>query len=114
MKNYVQPGKVIDMIAPYAVVAGAGMLVGQALFGVAVDAIGSLATGEAYTEGVFDLAKSTTQPFSPGARLFWDNSAKNLCTTSTGNQEVAVALTTAATTDTTVRCKLGAALPAAT
>ncbi len=52
-------------------------------------------------EGIFSgLAKATGVAFAAGDRLFWDNSAKNLNKTSTGNLAVGIAITASATGDT--------------
>lgn len=110
MKSFVQEGNVITITAPYAVASGAGVLVGTALFGVAVQAITSGAKGEIKGTGVFDLAKATSasDSFAPGARVYWDNTNKVCTAVSTSNTEIgiAVATTTAATGDTTVRVKI--------
>ena len=109
MNNYVQPGKVLsDLVAPYDRLVGEGVLVGSALFGVVVDTVTSADTDmKIDTEGVFDIAKATNQAAAAGARLYWDNTAKQLTTTSSGNLEVGVAIDASGTTDTTARIKLG-------
>ena len=56
---------------------------------------------------IFDIAKATNQAAAAGARLYWDNTAKQLTTTSSGNLEVGVAIDASGTTDTTARIKLG-------
>lgn len=101
MINYVQPGNAITVTMPYAANAGAGVQVGAALFGVAQNTYSSGATGVIVREGVFSgLAKATGVAFAAGDRLFWDNSAKNLNKTSTGNLSIGIAITAAATGDT--------------
>lgn len=108
MNNYVQRGDALVVTAPYAVSAGGGVQVGSALFGVAVDAASSGATNLVIrTEGVFDIAKATTQAYAAGARVFWDNSGKTLTSLTTGNIEAGVVIAAAGTTDTTARIKIG-------
>jgi predicted RecA/RadA family phage recombinase len=110
MKNFVQQGEVLDITAPYTLTSGLGCLVGAALFGVAIQAASSGAAAKLYTEGVFDLAKTTGagENPAPGARVYWDNTNKRITTTSTSNTEVGiyVGTSTAGTGDTTIRIKI--------
>lgn len=79
MKNYLQGDDRAPVTAPYAVASGAGCLVGS-IFGVATTAIASGARGILALEGVFTLAKATGAAWTEGARLYWDDSAKNVTT----------------------------------
>lgn len=109
MNNYVQPGHSLTVTAPYAVSAGGGVQIGANLFGIAVDTKTSGATDLVIrTEGVFDIAKTTTQAYAAGARVFWDNSGKLITSVTTGNIEAGVVIQAAGTTDTTARVRLGA------
>ena len=102
MRNKVQKGRVITVIAPYAVTGGAGLLVG-ALFGVAAGDAASGQPVEIDREGVFDIAAVTADTGVQGAKMYWDSAAKRLTTTATGNTLVG-ALTEAKTgTATTAR-----------
>lgn len=90
MKNYVQPGNIITLTAPYAVTSGDGLLVG-AIFGVAS---GTVALGEAVetaVEGVYDLKKVASQAWAAGDKIYWDNTAKNTTKTLTSNTLIGVA-----------------------
>lgn len=91
MKNYLQEGDVIRMTAPYNVAAGAGLLVGS-MFGVAQITVLSGALVDAATEGVFVLAKATGAAWTEGARIYWDDSAKNCTTTASTNKLIGVAV----------------------
>ncbi|MGL4963180.1 MAG: DUF2190 family protein [Inquilinus sp.] len=84
MKNFVQPGTVLTVPAPYDVASGAGMLVGQQ-FGVA--AFAALAGGdvEMMTTGVYDLVKIGSQAWGVGALVYWDNANKRCTTVASGN-----------------------------
>lgn len=104
MKNFVQPGKTISLVAPYTVVSGAGLLVGS-IFGVASDDAANGASVEAETVGVFDLAKDTST-FSQGDKVYWDNTAKACTSTSSGNTFRGVAMQAQLTGDATVRVRL--------
>lgn len=79
MKAFLQEGDVIRATAPYNVASGVGMLVGS-LFGVTQTSASSGALVDIATEGVFVLAKATGAAWTEGARLYWDDSAKNVTT----------------------------------
>ena len=103
-KNFIQPGNTIALTAPYAVVSGDGLLVGS-IFGVAT---GDAANGvelEAMVTGVFDLAKAG-DAVTQGAKLYWDNTNKNLTTTLTANTLIGAAVSAAAIGDATVIVRL--------
>ncbi len=104
MKNWVQPGITVTVIAPVAVNSGDGLLVG-ALFGVATATAAISTNVEMITVGVVDLTKAAVA-ITQGARLYWDNTAKTLTTTATGNTMVGCAIVAAAVGDSTVRMRL--------
>jgi len=106
MKNYVQPGDNLDLVAPYDVASGAGFLVGS-IFAVASAIALSGAAVVGVTEGVFTLAKATGEAWTVGAKLYWDNTNKRLTTTSSGNTLVGVATKAALSADTSGNIKLG-------
>lgn len=93
MKNYVQPGEILTLIAPSGgVTAGVGVLIG-AIFAVASV---TAAEGEEFAgavRGVFDLAAAThasTQAIAAGAPAYWDNTAKVVTATAAGNTVIGV------------------------
>jgi len=90
MKNFVQPGDVISVTAPANVASGAGVLVGS-IFGVAVNTAVSGDAVEIAVTGVFDLTKAGTQAWAVGARIYWDDTAKNCTTTAGTNKLIGVA-----------------------
>lgn len=90
MKNFIQQSDKIVAIAPYAVAAGAGCLVGS-MFGVAESAIASGAKGVLVLAGVVSLAKATGAAWAEGARIYWDDTAKNCTTTAATNKLIGVA-----------------------
>ncbi|WP_439616663.1 DUF2190 family protein [Shinella sp.] len=94
-KNYIQPGEVVTVPAPYDVASGAGALVGK-LFGVATGAYASGADAEIRTKGVFELPKVSAQAWTVGADIYWDDTAKNCTTTTTSNTLIGKALAVAA------------------
>lgn len=91
MKTYIQPGHAVTLSAPFAVVAGDGLLVGS-LFGIAMHDAASGAEVETQLTGVVDMAKAASQAWSVGAKVYWDNTAKVATTTATNNTLIGVAL----------------------
>ena len=95
MNNYIQPGDVLTLTAPYDVASGGGALVGS-IFGVATGAVASGARGEFKTSGVFELTKTSAQAWTEGAKIYWDNTAKACTTTATDNTLIGCATAPAA------------------
>jgi predicted RecA/RadA family phage recombinase len=96
MKNYIQPGNTITVTAAAAASSGDGVLMGS-LFGVAA---GDAAIGESLdlaTVGVFTMAKVSTDVFTVGAIVYWDDSASLVTTDDdTGsNPRIGLAVTAA-------------------
>lgn len=108
MKNYIQPGDTVTLIAPAVVASGAGVLVGS-IFGVAAGAAASGAAVEVVTTGVFDLAKVEAQAWTQGARIYWDDTAKVATTTASTNKLIGVAVEAAANPTATGRVRLSGA-----
>ena len=108
MKNYIPDGDVLTVATPAAVLSGAGVLVGS-LFGVACGDAAGGADVEIQTEGVFQMAKATGAAWTVGARLYWDDTAKNLTTTASTNKLVAIAVVAAASGDAVGTARLTAA-----
>lgn len=86
MKNYIQPGEVIDWTngTGAALASGSGVLIGSRL-GVAVTDIANGATGSVRVRGVVELPKLGTDVVAQGALLYWDSTNKRLTTTASGN-----------------------------
>jgi predicted RecA/RadA family phage recombinase len=91
MKTYIQPGHAITLVAPYDVLSGDGLLVG-AIFGVASHDAASGAEVETQLTGVLDLAKTASQAWTAGAKVYWDNTAKRVTNVASGNTLVGVAV----------------------
>jgi len=104
MKNFIQSGTVVPLVAPADVSSGDGVLVGS-LFGIAATDATAGASVACKLECVFELPKAA-EDVSQGADLFWDDAAKNLTTTASGNTLVAKAITAAGTGVPTVRARL--------
>lgn len=100
MKNYVQPGHTLDLTAPAGgVVSGTGYLIGT-MFVVASVTAAAGATFAARLEGVYTLTKAAGAAWTEGAAVYWDNTAKNVTTTASGNTKIGVAAAVAASGDT--------------
>jgi predicted RecA/RadA family phage recombinase len=69
---YRGPGETLDLVAPSAVDGGKGLLVGG-IFGVARGDIASGDSGPCDVEGEFNLTAKTSQAWSVGDVLYWDN-----------------------------------------
>ena len=95
MKNFIQPGGTLTLVAPHDVASGDGLLVGS-IFAVATGDAVSGANIEAMTEGVFDLAKTEAQAWSQGDKIYWDDTAKECTTVAPGNVLIGVAVVDAA------------------
>jgi predicted RecA/RadA family phage recombinase len=91
MKNFVKPGRMMTAVAPTGGVAsGDGVLIG-AMFGVAATAAAETKEFELCTEGVFELPKKSADTPAAGAKVYWDNTAKEVTTTASGNTLIGVA-----------------------
>ena len=95
MKNYIQPGDVVTVVAPANVASGDGVLVGT-LFGVAAFSVLSGEQAEIKTRGVFELPKTSAQAWAAGAAIYWDNTNKVCTTSATDNTLIGKALSAAA------------------
>lgn len=95
MKNFIQKGDTVTVAAPYDLAAGQGALVG-ALFGVAQNAALTGTECELIRKGVFSLKKTSAQAWAPGAKLYWDNAAREVTTVANANTLIGVATAAAA------------------
>ena len=109
MKNYVQDGEVLELIAPYAVGSGDGALVGS-IFGVAVNAYANGVAGVFRREGVCTVTALSTDVITQGTKVYWDNAAKRMTGILTGNTLVGAATVAKANGETTVTVLLDGAV----
>jgi predicted RecA/RadA family phage recombinase len=110
MKSYIQPGECLDLAAPYDRTSGQGALVGS-IFGVATKDVLSGASASFMLVGVHSLAKVSAQAWTVGAKIYWDDTAKN-CTTAAAagaNALIGVAVEAAANPSSTGKVRLSAA-----
>lgn len=103
--NFIQPGDVLTLAAPYDVDSGDGAKIGN-IFGVALGDAASGADCEFKVNGVWDILAVTADTFSVGASVYWDNNAKKCTSTSSGNELIGVATVAKTNGETTVRVRL--------
>lgn len=83
MKNLNQSGKVMALVAPYDRLSGQGALVGSQ-FGVAVSDVLSTVSGQFLTKGIVTLAKTDSQAWVQGDKIYWDDTNKRCDNTVVG------------------------------
>lgn len=109
MKNYIQPGDVLDVTPAAEVLSGAGFLIGSGttgLIGVAIATIPANTIGSVRVSGVFELPKLGTDVVAVGAQLYWDDINKRLTLTATNNSFAGWAVEAAGNGVTTVKIRL--------
>ncbi|MCU7836519.1 MAG: DUF2190 family protein [gamma proteobacterium symbiont of Taylorina sp.] len=111
MKNYLQNGNTITLPAPYAVISGDGLLVGN-IFGVASGDALIAEDVEAAIVGCFQLPKKTTDTPADGVLAYWDNTNKEVTTTSTSNALIGTFLKAQINGDTICDVRLNGAFTA--
>ena len=94
MKNFIQPGDNIEVVAPYTVTSGQGMLDGIE-FSVASTDIASGATGIGVTRGVFSLPTAAVTVVRKTV-AYWDNTARVVTNVSSGNTKIGIFMAAAA------------------
>lgn len=108
MKNFIQNGNTITLIAPYDVSSGGGLLV-NALFGVASTDAKAGEEVEASIVGVYELPKADGQQVEQGGKLYWDDANKRLTTTANGNTKIGAATKATGPAEATVSIRLNGA-----
>jgi predicted RecA/RadA family phage recombinase len=106
-RNFVQEGSIIDHTPGSAVASGAVVLMG-ARIGIALSAIAANATGSVQVEGVFTVAKLSTDVVAQGALLYWDAGNSRLTTTAGANVLAGYATAAAGNGVTTVNININA------
>ena len=114
MQNYIQNGHVITVTTPAGgVAAGEGAIIGN-IFGIAAYSAAVGEPVELATTGVYQLPKATAAVLTVGARVAWDNTAKNINVPGAGRFPVGIATEAAGNGITSVAVRLDgvATLPA--
>ena len=106
MQNYIQNGQVITVAAPAGgVTSGEGLIVSN-IFGVAAYSAAEGDPLELATTGVYKLPKATAAVLTVGARVAWDNTAKNINAPGAGRFLVGIATEAAGNGITSVAVRL--------
>lgn len=106
-KNYVAEGHVLNYTnaSGSLIASSTPVLIGKRL-GIAIADIPDGATGALAVEGIFTVAKLSTDTPSQGALLYWDATNSRLTTTASGNTQAGYAATAAGNGATTVNINL--------
>ena len=94
-RNFLQPGKVLTVVATGDVASGSFQVVG-AIFGVATTSAKAGQEYELETGGVFTLAKTAGTAWAMGDALYYDAATKSFTKTVGSNIKVGVAAQSAA------------------
>lgn len=114
MKTYIQNGHVITVPTPAGgITSGDGLIVGS-IFGIAAYSATEGDPLELATTGVYTLPKASAAVLTVGARVAWDNTARQLNTPGAGRFPVGVATEAAGNGVTTVAVRLDGVATAAT
>lgn len=108
--NYIQPGAILTLTAPYDRLSGEGAQVGS-IFGVATSDVDSGDPGEFDTEGVWSLAKTSAQAWTVGQKIYWDNGNKRCDSDGTVGMLIGVATAAATNPSSTGYVKLNSSAP---
>ncbi len=106
MKTYIQNGHVITVPTPTGGIAsGQGLIVGS-IFGIAAYSAAEGDPVELATTGVYKLPKATAAVLAVGARVAWDNTAKQVNTPGAGRFPIGIATEAAGNGITTIAVRL--------
>ncbi|WP_104493563.1 DUF2190 family protein [Paracoccus denitrificans] len=106
MQNYIQNGHVITVTTPAGGIASGDSLIVGNIFGVAAYSAAEGDPLELATTGVYRLTKATAAVLTVGARVAWDNTAKNINVPGAGRFLVGVATEAAGNGITSVAVRL--------
>jgi predicted RecA/RadA family phage recombinase len=110
MKNFIQPGNVIDVAAPSGgVVSGALVIIGSVI-GVAQTTEVAGVVVPLVTAGVFELPKASAQAWTVGTKVYWDATNSVATTTASGNTLIGHVVAGAANPSAVGRVKIGPTL----
>ena len=103
MTNFIQDGVTLTVAAPGGGVASGDFVVVGKIIGVAAFDAAATVDVEVQTEGVFELAKVTTDVIAAGDALYWDSGVSKLTKTAgTGSKPLVGYATEAAGNGATV------------
>jgi predicted RecA/RadA family phage recombinase len=85
MKNYVQKGDVIPVVAGVGGIASGDVVKVGSLIGVAVTSAAQNETASVSLTGVCEVKKKTTDVITQGEPLYWDATNAEMTETASGN-----------------------------
>ena len=92
MKNYLQNGHIVRVTTPAGGIASGDALIVGSIFGIAAYSSAEGDPVEFSTTGVFQLPKASAAVLTVGARVEWDNTAKEVTTPASGLFPIGVAV----------------------
>lgn len=107
MKNFIQPGRVLNYTPGSAVAVGAVVVIGKRI-GIASADIAANATGALEVQGVWALPLAGSITAGIGDLAYWDATNKNITTTSSSNTLAGYFAAPAASGDATAQIKINA------
>jgi predicted RecA/RadA family phage recombinase len=106
MKNFIQPGDTLTALAPTGgIVSGAALLFGT-LFGVAAYTAAEGEEVECAVTGVYELPKTSANVIALGAKVYWNDTLKEVTSTASGNSLIGGAAAAAGAGVTLIRVRL--------
>ncbi len=113
MKTYIQNGHVITVPTPASgIVSGEGLIAGN-IFGIAAYSAAEGDPLELATTGIYKLPKATAAVLTVGARVAWDNTAKQVNAPGAGRFPIGIATEAAGNGITSVAVRLDGVATAA-
>lgn len=103
--NYIQPGNILTIPAPAAVLSGGVVIAGE-IRGIAQGDAISGAPVDVATRGVWELPKVAANNFALGAKVYWNGTDALATTTASGNTLLGVAVEAAPADSATVKLRL--------
>lgn len=109
MKNYIQDGQIIDLTAAEELSSGELVQIGDRVGAAAVD-IANGSEGSVRLSGVINAAKTTSQSWTVGQKLYMNTSTKALTNVATAGYPFAgICVEAAGSSDTSGKCLLSPA-----
>jgi len=107
MKNFIQPGNSIDIVAPSGgTVSGEAIKIGDTLFGVASATRAENEDAAIEVEGVFELPKLSSDVVAVGKKLNWNDTNDELQLATSDLDNVATAVEAKGNGDTLIKVRL--------
>lgn len=103
--NYIQPGDILTIPAPAAVLSG-GVVIAGDIKGIAQGDAITGAPVDVATRGVWELPKVAANSFALGAKVYWSGTDALATTTASGNTLLGVAVQAATAETATVVVRL--------